>query len=175
MERAWSTARIETAPPATRASISSSVSIYSRGCIIPGAGKGQGAPREVPWLARAGYALGKTWDGMESFPGARLCQGSDPRMVLPPSQNSSRSGVARDCSPCAGCDQDSLFFSAMCLSSPARAGVAFISYPLSPTYGEYMGHLWAEQGLCQGGRYGSGSEGKGRRSSTHCRPVLHLG
>lgn len=47
MERAWSTAHTETALPAKTTSFSSSVSIYSRGCIIPGVGKGQGASREV--------------------------------------------------------------------------------------------------------------------------------
>lgn len=79
MQGARSTAHTETSMPAKRTSFSCSVSICSRGCIVPGVGKGQGAPRELSWLARAGYTLGKAWDGRESFAGTRLCQGSDPR------------------------------------------------------------------------------------------------
>lgn len=68
-----------------------------------------------------------------------------------PEQEQEWSG--RDCSPCAGCDQDPLVFLAVCLSSPARAGGTDISYPLPPIYSDYMEHLWAGQGLCHVWRY----------------------
>lgn len=63
------------------ASSSSSVSIYSRGCIIPGVGKEQGTAGGV--LAGEGWICSG-----EGFPG-KLSQGLYPWMVLSHSQNMS--------------------------------------------------------------------------------------
>lgn len=67
-------------------------------------------------------------------------------------------GGGRDCSPCAGCEQDSLLFSAVCLSSPARAGVILISYPLPPSTVSTRGTRGQSRGYAKGGGTDQGGE-----------------